>query len=308
MFSHILVPLDGSALAECALPIALYTARIFNAKITLFHVAEKDAPQEIHGQRHLVNGGEALPYLEKLARTMPADIVVDWHVHSELTENVAKNIVAHSAELDHDLIVMCSHGHGAVKDFLVGSIANKVIAHGAIPLMLVRPDSTAGGDFLGFSTILAPLDNASVHDEALAAAALFAKKAGKELVLLSVVPTVSTLRGQGGAAGRLLPGAANALLEMEKEEIREHLKEHLAELCRDKVEARILVDRGDPARRIAKEAKRSGNCLLVLGTHGKAGMGAFWAGSVTSKVVAITKTVILLIPIGKPDPGSTGAD
>ncbi|HWP67693.1 MAG TPA: universal stress protein, partial [Rectinemataceae bacterium] len=63
MFSHILVPLDGSALAESALSIALYTARIFNAKITLFHVAEKDAPQEIHGQRHLADGGDALSYL-----------------------------------------------------------------------------------------------------------------------------------------------------------------------------------------------------------------------------------------------------
>jgi len=299
MFSHILVPLDGSALAENALPVALYTARIFDAKITLFHVAEKDAPQEIHGQRHLANGGEALSYLEKLARTMPADIVVGWHVHSELTENVAKNIVAHSTELDHDLIVMCSHGHGFIKDFLIGSIANKVIALGTIPVMLVRPDSAVGQNFPGFATILAPHDNTSVHDEALVAAASFAKKSGKELVLLSVVPTVATLHGQGGAVGRLLPGAANVMLEMEEEGIREHLKEHLAELCRDKVEARILVDRGDPAKKIAKEAKKIGNCLLVFGTHGKAGMGAFWAGSVTSKVVTLTKTAILLIPIGK---------
>ncbi|HWP68527.1 MAG TPA: universal stress protein, partial [Rectinemataceae bacterium] len=214
-----------------------------------------------------------------------------------------RNIVAHSSELDHDLIVMCSHGHGAIKDILIGSIANKVIALGTIPVILVRPGSAASSDFRGFSTILAPLDNASVHDEALEAAALFAKKAGTGLVLLSVVPTVFTLQGQGAAAGRLLPGAAGALLEMEEEEIQEHLKEHLALLCKDHVDARILVERGDPAKEIVKAAQEDGNCLVVMGTHGKAGLGAFWAGSVTSKVVALTKTPMLLIPMKKTEGG-----
>jgi len=69
-----------------------------------------------------------------------------------------------------------------------------------------------------------------------------------------------------------MPGVAGAMLEMEEEEIRKHLKQHLAELCRDEVDARIL-------------------------------MGAFWAGSVTSKVVALTKTAILLIPIRKSEGG-----
>lgn len=297
MFGHILVPLDGSVLAESALPVAVYAASVFRAKITLFHAVERNAPREIHGQRHLADEGEASAYLGGLAKALPAGIKVGWHVHSELTGNVAKNIVAHSSELDHDLIVMCSHGHGALKDLLTGSLAAKVIALGDLPVLLVRPEPGVSPDFRGFSAILAPLDNASVHDAALEAAAYFAKESGTSLVLLSVVPTISTLGGQGGAAGRLMPAAAGALLEMEEGEIHEHLKRHLAELCRDEVEARIIVERGDPAREIVREAKKEGRSLLVMGTHGKAGMEAFWAGSVTSKVVALAKTAILLIPM-----------
>jgi len=297
MFGHILVPLDGSVLAESALPVAVYAASIFGAKITLFHAVERSPPREIHGQRHLADEGEASAYLGGLAKALPAGIRVEWHVHPELTGNVAKNIVAHSSELDHDLIVMCSHGRGALKDLLTESLAAKVIALGDLPVLLVRPEMGISPDFRGFSTILAPLDNASVHDAALEAAAFFSKKSGTGLVLLSVVPTISTLGGQGGAAGRLMPAAAGALLEMEEGEIREHQKRHLAELCRDEVEARIIVERGDPAREIVREARKGGGSLLVMGTHGKAGMEAFWAGSVTSKVVALAKIAILLIPM-----------
>ena len=59
MFKHLLVSLDGSHLAEAALPAALFLARMFGAKVTLFHAIEHGAPQEIHGERHLTDSEEA---------------------------------------------------------------------------------------------------------------------------------------------------------------------------------------------------------------------------------------------------------
>jgi nucleotide-binding universal stress UspA family protein len=53
MFKHILVPLDGSLLAESALPVTSYIAKTLNASVTLFHVIEKDAPKAVHGETHL---------------------------------------------------------------------------------------------------------------------------------------------------------------------------------------------------------------------------------------------------------------
>ena len=59
MFKHLLVPLDGSPLAEAALPAAAYLAQKLGASVTLLHVIEQDAPQEIHGERHLTDPDEA---------------------------------------------------------------------------------------------------------------------------------------------------------------------------------------------------------------------------------------------------------
>jgi len=63
---HLLLPLDGSALAEAALPVAGYLAGVLNAKITLIHVIEKNAAAFIHGERHLTAHAEAEAYLEQI--------------------------------------------------------------------------------------------------------------------------------------------------------------------------------------------------------------------------------------------------
>ncbi len=57
MFKHILVPLDGSKLAEAALPAAVSLAETLHAPVTLLHVIEQDAPEEVHRDRHLTDAG-----------------------------------------------------------------------------------------------------------------------------------------------------------------------------------------------------------------------------------------------------------
>ncbi len=52
---HILVPLDGSRLAEAALPAAAYVAQAFDAPVTLLHIVERDPPGSVHGEHHLVS-------------------------------------------------------------------------------------------------------------------------------------------------------------------------------------------------------------------------------------------------------------
>ena len=68
MFKHILVPLDGSKLAEAALPAAVSLAKTFKAPVTLLHIIEQDAPEEIHRDRHLTEASEAEAYLAKIAK------------------------------------------------------------------------------------------------------------------------------------------------------------------------------------------------------------------------------------------------
>src|SRR5919202_2263342 len=64
---HLLVPLDGSRLAEAALPAATMLAERLGARVTLLHVMERHAPATVHGERHLTRAGEAEAYLNGVA-------------------------------------------------------------------------------------------------------------------------------------------------------------------------------------------------------------------------------------------------
>jgi nucleotide-binding universal stress UspA family protein len=67
VFAHLLVPLDGSPLAEAALPAAVALGQRSSARLTLLHVLERRAPATIHGHRHLTNLAEAEAYLGEVA-------------------------------------------------------------------------------------------------------------------------------------------------------------------------------------------------------------------------------------------------
>jgi nucleotide-binding universal stress UspA family protein len=124
MFKHLLVPLDGSHLAEAALPAAACLAEHLGASITLIHIIERDVSGEIHGERHLKTPAEAHAYLEAVAgRAFPAEIHVACHVHTVGTADLPQSILDHVEELAPDLIVMCTHGSGGLRDFLFGNIA-----------------------------------------------------------------------------------------------------------------------------------------------------------------------------------------
>lgn len=113
IFRHLLVALDGSRLAESALTTAVWLARKMDAQVTLLHIIEKNAPSEVHSDRHLVTPQEATAYLEELAR-LPAlsGLRVKTHVHAAEVGDVARSIAEHSAELAPDLVVVCTHGKG----------------------------------------------------------------------------------------------------------------------------------------------------------------------------------------------------
>ena len=90
MFKHILLPLDGSALAESVLPAAEYLARVFGAKITLVHIIEKDGQAMVHGERHLTQPAEAEAYLAQIRqRAFAPETAVSLHVHESAVQDVA---------------------------------------------------------------------------------------------------------------------------------------------------------------------------------------------------------------------------
>ncbi len=298
MFSHLLVPLDGSKLAEGSLPVASMLCQKLNAVATLIHIIEKDAPQEIHGERHLTDEEEACRYLNEIAEKYFPPGSVTCHVHAEKVQDVAQSISDHSGELAPDLIVMCTHGKSGLRDIMVGSIAQQIIGLGKTPILLVNPQEGSAGN-PQFNKILVALDGDPGHDASLPVAAELAQKLGAELHLLTVVHTLGTLPGERAATGWMLPGATRAMLDMDEEAALEHLQMLASQWRKTDLSVTTEVLRGDPAQQILACTASVQADLIALATHGKAGMSAFWSSSVGPKVITASRSPLLLIPVKK---------
>jgi nucleotide-binding universal stress UspA family protein len=125
---------------------------------------------------------------------------------------------------------------------------------------------------------------------------MIAEASGTSLRLINVVPKLGSLKGEEAAAGRLLPAATTALLEMEQEGAGTMLAEQAQPWQAKGVDVTWQVKRGDPPEQIVKAANESKASMIVLGTHGKAGIGAFWAGSVAPRLPGMTDLPLLLVP------------
>ena len=301
MFKHILVPLDGSHLAEAALKPTAEISQKLGASVTLIHVIEKNASAEIHGDRHLTNQDEACEYLGRLAeQAFAPETDVESHVHTEEVRNVARSITDHAVEFAPDLIVMCTHGNGGLREMMAGSIAQQVIGQGKTPVLLLQPDEAGGAYFL-FNRFLVALDATRAHEASLEVAGGFAQALGAALHLVNVVQTPETLTGDKAASSRLLPGTSLAMLDMAEEFSRDYLKEKAA-IWREKgLQVTTRVRRGDVAKELASEVARADCHLIVLGTHGRSGIDAFWSGSTAPKIVGHMRIPLLLVPVHKAD-------
>jgi nucleotide-binding universal stress UspA family protein len=293
MTKHILVPLDGSTLAEASIPVAAYMAGILAARVSLIHIIERSAPESVHGETHLSSPEEAEAYLAGIAtRGFPGVAGVGWHVHRGEVKSVPVGIALHEAETGHDLVVMCTHGRGGAGKFLFGSVAQQVLSEGTLPVLLVKPPSRP----FALGVILVPLDGDPEHEGGLEAAGELARASGAAVHLLCVVPTMGTLTGKGSETGTLLPGSTRVMLEMSVEGARGYLEERTARLRASGISSSAEVVRGDPAQRIMESASGLKADLIVLATHGKKGMDAVFSGSVANKVCDKCDTPLLLLP------------
>jgi len=294
---NILVPLDGSKLSETVLPLAVLLAHQNQARLILFHVIEQNPPDTVHGERHLTDQQEASDYLDQVCETLPSDVIVDRHVHTSAEKNVANSIVEHSKDLGVDLIVMCAHGQSGLQKRIFGNIAQEVLNMGDVPVLLLSPEKELRAESCTCQCILVPLDGDSDHEAGLDMAVELSQTCHAKLHLVMVIHELSTLPGEQAAAAVLLPTATSVLLEMDCEEGELYLAGLMGKLLDKHILVTGEVQRGDPAKQIVRAAKEFQADMIVLGTHSKTAMDAFWSGSVTPKIATQTHLPLLLVPV-----------
>jgi nucleotide-binding universal stress UspA family protein len=302
MLNRILVPLDGSRLAESALPVAVTLNKLTGAQVTLIHVIEKNPPSTIHGQTHLKTIQDAEIYLNEICKKYFIDNQkIEIHVHEEPVDRIAQSITQHVVEFSSDLLIMCSHGKGGLRDILYGSIAQQIVANKKVPVLVIHPTENSQDQVIQFKNILVPVDGNPEHEQGLAYATEFAKRTGAELFLLLIVPNPRDIQGEQAALGTLLPASMAYMLDELENAAENYMTDQIASLCKQKVEANGEIRRGNPVQEIIHYPDSHPFDLIIIGTHGKTGSDAFWAGSKAAKIISNIKIPVLLIPVEKKD-------
>lgn len=295
-FKRILVPLDGSRLAEAVLPAAFAVAARCGSTVTLLHVLEHNAPETVHGEPHLNDTERAEQYLQGVAeRYQNGNVAMELHVHENPEHDVARSIAEHAAELSVDLIALATHGSGGLRGFLFGSIAQQALRQTSVPVLLVRPDSN-GLQRSNYRKVLVPLDGTPQARFALPVAIMLATVGAATLHLVRVVPTVGTMPGSTGTAATFSPSATAALLDIEGQEAGEALSDLRTEIP-SSLHVTQEVRRGEIVDELLAGVEQSDADLVVMSTHGRAGLEGLWTGSVASRLIGRLSRPVILVPI-----------
>jgi nucleotide-binding universal stress UspA family protein len=302
----ILVPLDGSTFGEHALPLAAGLARRAGATLHLAHVHQLIPPATVAGVAEM----DSLDlHLRQDEQAYLADVTRRLHekgplqVQTALLEGeVAKALEAHAKRIEADLVVMSTHGRGAMGRFWLGSVADDLVHDLSRPVLLVRPhegqpDLKRDPDL---RTTLLPLDGTPLAERIVSPAVELGKLFESSFVLIRTVRPV--LRSSYLPEGGTITGLAHSAVEqIEEAQMRlqtdaQTYLDRMAESLRQEhvcVSTRVLVEE-EPAVGILRESHVRHAGMIAMETHGRRGLSRLVVGSVTDKVIRAGEVPVLL--------------
>lgn len=294
MWERILVPLDGSNLAELALPYAEELAAAFDSEVILVYVSEPAESQYRHMHQLYVEelAGQVRNRIKDYRIDMVSSMVTVSSVVLDGTP--AKEVIDYAEKNDVGLIIMASHGRSGITPWATGGVANKVLHVARVPVLLIRvikPPQKAPGKHL-LNRILLPLDGSEAGEAAVPYIQEFIDRLESEVILFGVVPAGQHARTVGGLDYILYP---EQHLELVKAEAREYLDKVYHRLTGRKGTVRVELRVGDIAREIIKFAEEANASLIAISTHGRSGIGKWVFGSIAHKILQLSNTPVLVV-------------
>jgi nucleotide-binding universal stress UspA family protein len=300
MISHILAPLDGSPLAEGALPHAAVVARAFSAKISLLCVLEAESQGgwlSADSAEWRLRKSEAVAYLQAFqSRFREQGLAVD----NEIREgDPAERIVECARERKIDLIVISTHGTSGPQDTAFGGTAARVLAETESSILVVRTSAalTKGKPDLydTYARIVVPLDGSLRAEWALCLAATLARACGSELLLVHVAVAPRQFRPERGPGSPHEDHLIEQILAANCRAAEAYLEEMKRKLSVPdlRVRTELLVTTQAPLA-LHDFTEREAADLLVLSAHGTSGPAKWPYGSVVSNLLSHGKVPILV--------------
>lgn len=302
MLQTLMVPLDGSTLAEHALPAAVTIARRAGATLHLVRAHEALAPIADVRLRPEVDDAvrsEELRYIQRVvARVGAAGVAARGLV---VDGAPAEALARYASEHGVDLVVMTTHGRTGLSRVWLGSVADGVMRRAAVPVLMIRPGDETVDVRRGrlFAGILVPLDGSTRAEAVLEPVVALAETTGASLTLLEVVPPAYAIPQPLGAAW------TQTALDQERLESRTELADDylraVAERLRLRhpgVEVRTelrVFDRVAPA--ILERAHSLDFDVVAMTTQGR-GASRVLLGSIADKVLRGTALPLLVLRPG----------
>jgi len=299
MLQTILVPLDGSPLAETALEPAILLAKRFNAELLLVHTLYPDEPTK--------DMADPQSYLEAVAKHLRSEGVT---ARLSLLPTEPAEGIADEAEVSQvDLILMATHGRKGLDALLHPSVTWQVLRQGNAPILAFKCDSqddpaTSVKCLPRFMTdpqapILVPLDGSRQSESVVPLAQTLAQAFGNALVLVSAQEQPLSIYPAGAAWGPVGMGGDSLLVaqatELAEKEAKSYLESKRSKLTGAGTRVLIEVGPGPAATLIEDVARQHHAGLIVMASHGRGWLGRLVLGSVAQKVLRDVEMPVLLV-------------
>lgn len=281
---RILAATDFSSRSQRALQQAGVLARVRGAKLTVVHVVDDDQPARLvdlekrEAERYLVEQRGALAQLQGL----------DCRLAVAAGEPF-DGILRTAESMGADLIVMGAHRKQVLRDIFTGTTLERVIRTGSFPVLMVNDEAATS-----YQRILAAVDRRAPSLDALRTAKTLQLLDGAHLTLVHAFDAVA--RGRMANSG-VETERIDAYVADERRSIAAELETSFASNQFDIDDWSLRVIEGHPSVVIARSVEKTAADLVIVGTHGRTGLSAFFLGSVTLEVVRSVKTDILAVPV-----------
>ncbi len=300
MFDRILMPLDGSPESEKIRSWVVGLAVELEAVVDLLAVIDPtQLKSSAAGDQQVDPDGlteEESKFARDYLRTQ-ADwlqergVTVASHV---ATGDPAEVIVEQAIQLDSRLIAMVTHRRSAVMRGILGSVADRVLHHTGVPIMMVRPGEVAGfenGEGLP-RTVVVPLDGSNFAEAAIPFAEAISKHAGGEVIYITGVAPNSSYAAYVMADPAMTPAQRGG----KRRELDDYLEEVTERSTSRGVKASNLHALRTAADAIIDEVSKTSDRMIVMTSHGSSGIRRWLLGSVADKVIRTSEHPVIVIP------------
>jgi len=307
MYRRMLVPLDGSELAEVVFTYAKELAGRLDIDIVLLQVAGPVLGQFGPMRRAYIE--RAAEIVRRQAKEVQKKVGVPpetkpIEVQGELVEGYPAEVILRYAEENQvDLILMATHGYSGRKRWAIGSVASKVLSASKVPVFLVRagiPEETPY-DKWPSQTLLVLLDGSELAESVLPHVEVLAKQRGAEpvdvvLLRVSETPTMPSYYGPELSGVSLNWGE---YLQREEARRKKVANEYLAQVEKRLKDSNISVQskvlEGKAADEIIGYANKNPFSIIVMATHGRSGLSRLVYGSVAASLLQGVSNPIFLV-------------